>query len=72
MASTVARRRGGAAVGLALVSWVGVLIVLHARMREFVRFSCDDMGVCVRVLCVCAMYVVWRFAETLFSHSWGW
>ena len=27
MASTVARRRGGAAVGLALVSWVIVLIV---------------------------------------------
>ena len=38
MASTVARRRGGAAVGLALVSWVGVLIVfarVYARVCTF-------------------------------------
>ena len=38
MVSTVARRRGGAAVGLALVSWVGVLIVfarVYARVCTF-------------------------------------
>ena len=52
----MARRRDGAAVGLALVSWVIVLIVcarvfsrVLARSRVCVRFSCCYMSACVRV-----------------------
>ena len=75
----MARRRVGAAVGLAPVSGVIVLIVLRARMRVFSRVcarvcarSCSYMSACVRV------YVRLRGARSLrisrkrgFDILWG-
>ena len=75
----MARRRVGAAVGLALVSWVIVLIVcarvfsrVCACSRVCVRFSCCYMSACVRFLRASARNAQFvRFAAALISHSWG-